>query len=142
MRCYSHLSDDEREQMGLARTLWRDRAGDQPSKIDDRRHITVLFAIWWVRRASLPARRLAGRRVRHERNVGRPVLRASADRQLLLWSALVQSHEFNRAAGTRLEQIKDETVLALWDADKALYAPTGHATCRAIRSTNRFNITT
>ncbi len=43
MRCYSHLSDDEREQIGLARTLWRDRAGDQPSKIDDRRHITVLF---------------------------------------------------------------------------------------------------
>ncbi len=48
---------------------------------------------------------------------------------------LVQSHEFNRAARTRLEQIKDETVRALWEADKTLYAPTaGHRHCGAVRS--------
>ncbi len=67
-------------------------------------------------------RRLAGGRVRHERNVGRPVRAQARIDTLLPWSALVQSHEFNRAARTRLEQIKDETVRALWDADEALYA--------------------
>jgi hypothetical protein len=34
MRCYSHLSDDEREQIGLAEALgpfdWRDRPSDRP----------------------------------------------------------------------------------------------------------------
>ena len=39
MRCYSHLSDDERERIGLAKALGhsigRDRASDRPSEIDD-----------------------------------------------------------------------------------------------------------
>ncbi len=46
MRRYSHLSDDERADwfgQNFRPFDWRDRAGDQPSEIDDRRHITVLF---------------------------------------------------------------------------------------------------
>jgi hypothetical protein len=43
----------------------------------------------------------------------------------MLWlrSAVAQSREFNNAARTRLEAVKDETVLALSDADKTLQAP-------------------
>ena len=49
-------------------------------------------------------------------------LQAWAD-TLWLRSAVAQSREFNNAARTRLEAVKDETVLALWDADKTLHAP-------------------
>jgi hypothetical protein len=43
----------------------------------------------------------------------------------MLWlrSAVAQSRKFNDAARTRLEAVKHETVLALWDADKTLHAP-------------------
>ena len=49
-------------------------------------------------------------------------LQAWAD-TLWLRSAVALSREFNNAARTRLEVVKDETVLALWDADKTLHAP-------------------
>jgi len=45
---------------------------------------------------------------------------------LLRAAAVAQSQEHNNAARTRLEQIRDETVLTLWEADKTLYAPAGH----------------
>jgi len=45
---------------------------------------------------------------------------------LLLRATVAQSHEHNDAARTRLEQIRNETVRALWEADKTLYAPVGH----------------
>ena len=45
---------------------------------------------------------------------------------LLLRAAVAQSQEHNNAARTRLEQIRDETVLTFWEADKTLYAPASH----------------
>ena len=41
----------------------------------------------------------------------------------MLWlrAGLAQSQEHNIAARQQLEQIRDESVLALWAADKALY---------------------
>jgi hypothetical protein len=42
----------------------------------------------------------------------------------MLWlrAAVAQSREHNMVARKRLEQIRDESVLALWEADKTLYA--------------------
>ena len=40
---------------------------------------------------------------------------------LLLRTAVAQSQEYNNAARTRLERVRDETVLTLWEADKTLY---------------------
>jgi hypothetical protein len=45
---------------------------------------------------------------------------------ILLRTDLAQLREYNEGARTRLEQIRHETVLALWEADKALYSPAGH----------------
>jgi hypothetical protein len=44
---------------------------------------------------------------------------------LLLRAALAQSQEHNHAARTRLEEIRNESVRALWEADKTLYVPAG-----------------
>ena len=48
MRCYSHLSDDEREQIGLAKSFRpfdrRDRASDRPFEIDDLARLTHVLA--------------------------------------------------------------------------------------------------
>ena len=45
---------------------------------------------------------------------------------ILLRTDLAQLREHNEGARMRLEQIRHETVLALWEADKALYSPAGH----------------
>ena len=45
---------------------------------------------------------------------------------VLLRTDLAQLREHNGGARMRLEQIRHETVLALWEADKALDSPAGH----------------
>jgi len=45
---------------------------------------------------------------------------------VLLRTDLAQLREHNEGARMRLEQIRYETVLALWEADKALYSPAGY----------------
>ena len=45
---------------------------------------------------------------------------------VLLRTDLAQLREHNEGARMRLEQIRHETVLALWEADKALYSPAGY----------------